>query len=643
MSRFTIVLLLCSLFFSSIAQKKIEGIPLSFTKEFQARFSNEIPTTSIKISDLEKQKKSAEDLRSVSLPIKTDISLSSDGEWIDLPNGNRLWRLKIQSSNAEGIAILYDNFYLPRGSKLFVYSEDRKQILGAYTQQNNSKSQRFITGILNGDHAIIEYYEPAAVKGKGNFRIFRVDHIYDKKVPSSNHPFQQTSSSRFGFASSRKCQSDIVCSEGLGFDVIKRGVCRIMMVLEEGIGWCTGNLMNTTAQDGRPIILSAYHCYHGYTPMFDMWRFDFNYETKFCGQDQFEPNFQSVLGCELRSFWEDTDFLLLELNQNIPENYNAYFNGWDYNGETLPANATLIHHPSADVKKLTIDTDQPIIFGSSINWNNGIRTPANHHFRVTQDEGGGFETGSSGGALFNGNKRIVGQLHGGWPDTLCRVSTAYFGRLHLSWEGGGTPESRLRDWLDPLGTGDVRINGIENPDIDEVANVQGQIMTPDSTGVSGVDILVDGEVMAETDLAGNYLIENLSVGTNYEIQPSKNINPINGTSVQDLIIIQKHNLNREPFTSLYDIIASDINNSKSISVIDLIELNKVILGRSTAFPNNTSWRFMPTTFDTQSVDITNFDFVFPESVELQVRATNDRINFTGIKIGDVNDSVNASE
>jgi len=642
MSRSIITFLLCSISFFSTAQRKIEGIPLSFTKEFKTQFSHKISATKVSPPNLPQQKKAAEDIRSVSIPIKTDLSLSNNGQWTNLSNGNRLWRLKIQSKDAKGIAILYDNFHLPQGSKLFVYGEDQKQVLGAYTQQNNTKSKRFFTGIIKGDNAIIEYYEPAAVKGKGHFRIFRVDYLYEKEVPHSDHPFQQTSSSSFGFASSAKCQSDIVCSEGLGFDVIKRGVCRVMMVLEEGIGWCTGNVMNTSAQDGRPMILSAYHCYDGYTPMFDLWRFDFNYETKFCGQDRFEPSFQSVLGCELRSFWEQTDFLLVEVNQNIPENYNVYFNGWD-NGETLPANATLIHHPRADVKKLTFDTDQPIIFGAAINWNNGIKTPANHHFRVTMDEGGAYQTGSSGGALFNGNRRIVGQLHGGLFDTLCRVSTAYFGRLHLSWEGGGAPESRLKDWLDPLETGDVRINGVDNPSVDEIASIQGQILTPDTTGISGVDILVDGEAMTQTDLAGNYLIENLSVGKNYEIEPNKNINSINGTSVQDLILIQKHNLNIEAFKSVYDIIAADVNNSKRISVMDLIELNKVILGRSTAFSNNTSWRFVPTSFETQGIDLINFDFEFPESVELRVQVNNNSINFTGIKIGDVNDSVNASE
>ncbi|MEM8527654.1 MAG: hypothetical protein AAGG68_23635 [Bacteroidota bacterium] len=642
MSRSIFTFLFCVISFLSIAQKKIEGVPLSFTKEFQAKFASDFPTVDLKSPNLKKKKEAAQNLRSVSIPIKTDLSLSTHGQWTDLPNGHRLWRLKIESEDAKGIAILYDNFYLPKGSKLFVYSEDHKQILGAYTQQNNSKGQRFLTGIINGRSAIIEYYEPASVKGEGNFHIFRVDHIYDKKIPHSDHPFQQTSSSNFGFASSAKCQSDIVCSEGLGFDVIKRGVCRIMMVLEEGIGWCTGNLMNTTAQDGRPMILSAYHCYSGYTPIFDMWRFDFNYETKFCGQDRFEPSFQSVLGCELRSFWEQSDFLLLEMNEPVPETYNAYYNGWD-RGETLPANATLIHHPRGDVKKLTFDTDQPIIFTAGINWNNGVKTPANHHFRVTMDEGGAFQSGSSGGALFNGNKRVVGQLHGGLFDTLCRVSTAYFGRLHLSWEGGGTPESRLKDLLDPLGTDDVRVNGIENPSIDDVASIQGQILTPDSTGVSGVDILIDGEVVTQTDLAGNYLVEELRVGADFEIQPSKNTNPKNGTSVQDLILIQKHNLNRESFTSIYDIIAADINNSQGISIRDLIDLNKVILGRETAFPGNTSWRFVPTSFRTQGIELATFDFIFPETVDFRVEASNEPINFTGIKIGDVNDSVNASE
>ena len=70
----------------------------------------------------------------------TQISLQSEGTWVLLPNGDRLWRLKIEIKNTESITFLYDDFWLPKGSKFFIYSADESQVLGAFTSDNNKKT-----------------------------------------------------------------------------------------------------------------------------------------------------------------------------------------------------------------------------------------------------------------------------------------------------------------------------------------------------------------------------------------------------------------------------------------------------------------------------------------------------------------------
>lgn len=80
------------------------------------------------------------------------------------------------------------------------------------------------------------------------------------------------------------------------------------------------------------------------------------------------------------------------------------------------------------------------------------------HLMVSNWDVGTTEDGSSGCPLFNGEKRIVGQLHGG--DAACSNSKPdWFGRLYLSWTGGGTKSTRLSDWLDPLNTGKTALDG----------------------------------------------------------------------------------------------------------------------------------------------------------------------------------------
>ncbi|MCC6460811.1 MAG: hypothetical protein IT260_10105 [Saprospiraceae bacterium] len=74
---------------------------------------------------------------------------------------------------------------------------------------------------------------------------------------------------------------------------------------------------------------------------------------------------------------------------------------------------------------------------------------------------------------------------------------------------------------------------------------------------------------------------------------SKNKHPLNGVSTLDLILINKHILGTEPFNSPYKIIAADANRSGQVTMLDILELKKLILGIYDRLPNNTSWRFFP--------------------------------------------------
>jgi serine protease len=80
------------------------------------------------------------------------------------------------------------------------------------------------------------------------------------------------------------------------------------------------------------------------------------------------------------------------------------------------------------------------------------------HWRVNDWDQGTTEGGSSGSGLWNQNKRLVGQLHGGSAACGNNLSD-YYGRLSVSWTGGGSAATRLRDWLDPANSGQTAIAG----------------------------------------------------------------------------------------------------------------------------------------------------------------------------------------
>ena len=96
----------------------------------------------------------------------------------------------------------------------------------------------------------------------------------------------------------------------------------------------------------------------------------------------------------------------------------------------------------------------------------GLRVPGDGtHVRITDWDLGTTEPGSSGSPLFDQNHRIIGQLHGGYA-ACGNNDSDWYGRFFTSWTGGGTPATRLSDWLDPLNTGQHALDGrnlVETP------------------------------------------------------------------------------------------------------------------------------------------------------------------------------------
>src|SRR5207248_7937449 len=68
--------------------------------------------------------------------------------------------------------------------------------------------------------------------------------------------------------------------------------------------------------------------------------------------------------------------------------------------------------------------------------------------------------GSSGACLFSTTtKRCIGQNHGGQAACTTTNPVNYYGKLSVSWTGGGTDDSRLSNWLDPANTGTLFNDG----------------------------------------------------------------------------------------------------------------------------------------------------------------------------------------
>jgi len=175
------------------------------------------------------------------------------------------------------------------------------------------------------------------------------------------------------------------------------------------------------------------------------------------------------------------------------------------------------------------------------------------------------------------------------------------------------------------------------------AAVAGAITTEGSLSVEGVEVSLSGDATMNyaTNVNGQFSFTGLKQGYDYTVTPQLDKNYLNGVSTFDLVLITKHILGVQPLASPYKLIAADVNNSKSVTTLDLIQLRKLILNIDTKFANNTSWRFVDASYKFANA-ANPWAAQFPEVVNLNDVAADVRANFVAIKIGDVNGNAVAS-
>ncbi len=369
-----------------------------------------------------------------------NYSLNNSGIWIILPNGDRLWQLSIKSPGALSMNLAFDDFFMPEGAKLFVYSPDKSYTIGAFTSINNQDDKAFATDLLLGDAVVLEYYEPIAVANKGHLKLFRITHGYRGVKDYLSKSFNASGS----------CQENVNCPLGANWQNQKNSV---ILLITAGNLVCSGALINDVPEDNRPFVLTANHC--SLNSGYGTWVFRFNWEAPGCSNPASSPSFLSLTGCTKRATNPGSDMCLVEISgglvgNKIPSNYNPYFSGWS-NIDTPATSVVCIHHPNGDIKKISqaLNSTQSATFTSAPEINNA------DCWRIGKWTTGCTEPGSSGSPLFDQNQRIVGQLAGG-PSSCGNTSNNMidnYGKLSTSWLGGGSDSTQLKHWLDPENTG----------------------------------------------------------------------------------------------------------------------------------------------------------------------------------------------
>lgn len=351
----------------------------------------------------------------VELPVA--LGLEDAGRFETVPGtGELVWRLELCSPGAYSLGVLFSRFDLPPGAQVFLYDPARTELLGAYGESAENPNGMLAVQPLRGDRVVLEYVEPPGTRARPELAIGTLVHDY----------LDLFAHMAVGSSTALACLVDVNCPVAADHQDIKRAA---IWMTRSGVG-CSGSILNNTAEDGTPYMMTAEHCGD-----FTNGVFVFDYERSGCatGSSSQSKTLSGATRLAVSSFY---DGQLYRLNQSIPANYEPFFAGWSLSTRATPTVG--ISHPGGAPKKIQIDRQVPFLIPTR--WS-------------VQYDVGAVQPGSSGSPLFDEDERIIGTLStgaGGCSDN------GNYGRFDLFYSF-----RTLGAWLDPLGWGLTGIDGLD--------------------------------------------------------------------------------------------------------------------------------------------------------------------------------------
>ncbi len=442
------------------------------------------------------------------MPEHMALDTRTAGTWQTVDDHRSIWRLRFQTDNAVSVNFGFTHYRLPPSARLFIYSRDHQHLAGPWGMKKNEPHGQLWTPVIVADEVIIELDVATAERDQVELLLTRVNQGYRSfggiskgyAQPDVGEPKVGKTSCSGKDMLSGSCNMDVAClAPSDPWNEPRRAVAAITV---NGIDTCTGSLINNTANDRRRLFVTASHC--GLSPGNEAsvvlyW----NYEWPTCrtpgssASGQSNPpdpqmsssgtNFLAATpspfdsGCNSSNTHQCTDWTIVEVTDPFDDSWDLYWEGWDRRSVgavcSEPADPTStaglcasIHQPNVDEKRITF-----VLVPLTLS---GIAGGSNTHWRAAWDPTppvlpgignppsslppGVTEPGSSGSPLFSADQRIVGVLSGG--NSFCGATgtnlSDKYGQLALAWEGSGSASTRMKDYLDPLGTAPQYIDGI---------------------------------------------------------------------------------------------------------------------------------------------------------------------------------------
>jgi len=358
---------------------------------------------------------------------EVNLTLQNAGTWKQMPDGGRLWTLKITSPDAKSLNLNYDKFWLPEGGKFYIYSADKKQSLGAYTSLNNKGDRDdikgFATELVYSNEIILEYYEPAGVSGG----IISIDNVVS------------------GY---RSINEVIAVCANISNDEWENQKNSLAIMVTGNVINGVGVLVNNTQNNNDPYVMAITPENISSTGTILYWGTSgLNYSGA-----KTTVGLQILIEKEIDFRVEPDKFYLLKLNGTPfgnTDGFSPYYLGWDYT-DNIVATYTNMHPLTSYWRITALPDDQPQTNDYAWLFNSQYNTIAREEER--------------GSPLFDDYHNLIGLFNSegtnmsnkGTNNLLIYAKFKYLWNLNTGRSDG----KKLKDFLDPYNISNGSWGGI---------------------------------------------------------------------------------------------------------------------------------------------------------------------------------------
>ncbi len=182
--------------------------------------------------------------------MSADIDIAREAEWVE-EDGFAYGKYSIEAEGAKSISANFNQFYLPRGTELYVYNENGEMITGPVTESENNENSFWGTWVYKGGKITLDFKIPLEIRSLLKLHVSSIAYGYKD--------IYETQVSNFGESAS--CEINVLCSLGNGWENERNSVALILNGSSEAL--CSGALMNNTCNLNIPYLLTANHCFDG--------------------------------------------------------------------------------------------------------------------------------------------------------------------------------------------------------------------------------------------------------------------------------------------------------------------------------------------------------------------------------------------